>query len=335
MTKPAGITGRLVSALLASTVLAAVTATAPAPTLAFGGDGLRAAINGYRAEAGLPPVAGTDLLDSIARERADQLVQQDRMEHDIDYVVDRLNHAGVCWSGVGEILAWEKGWPEYDYQRTAAAWDGSPTHHDIMLGTDYNAAGGAWADGRDMQHYSVMVFVTLCNRVSAQTSAVRQLKPTDRYDPDRGLVLQRGRHRAYRLADDGTILGRRTLWLDHQLVRSAAGRTKNRGHVWLKVSSGGLTGLWVLEGPRQWVRGTTALVLFDQPLDLTVARGAYVAQRFDWLGRVKATRQHRYYHKRHVHAGARAIINGQRYYRFTEGPLAGCWVRDTAAISPA
>lgn len=325
--------GRAATALAALTVLTSVAAVAPGPTRAAGGDGLRAAVNDYRADANLPPVAGTALLDDIARARADRLVELDRMEHDIDYVTDRLNRAGVCWSGVGEILAWEKGWPDYDYQRTVTAWFNSPTHHDIMLGADYIAAGGAWASGPDLQHYSVMVFVVLCSQPAAQAQT-SSLQPTDRYDPDRGLVMARGRHKVYRLSANGNILGRRTVYLDRQIVRTSSGRAKHGGHVWLKISSGGFSGLWVLERSTQFVRGMTGQAFFDPPIELVVRKGYYVGARFDWLGRVTSSRAKRYYHARLVAASARAIINGQRYYKFAEGPLAGFWVRDTADIYP-
>ena len=325
--------GRLAAALAALTMLGSVTAVAPDPTFAAGGDGLRAAVNDVRAAANVAPVSGTALLDDIARARAEQLVGIDRMEHDIDYVTGRLNRAGVCWKGVGEVLAWEKGWPDYDYQRTVTAWDDSPTHHDIMLGADYNAAGGAWAAGHDLQHYSVMVFVVLCGRPSVQAT-VSSLVPTDRYDPDRGLIMAPGWHRAFRLSAIGTVRSSRWVHLDHQLVRTASGRVRHRGHVWLHVSTGGLRGLWVLESPRRYVRGTVSETTFAAPLDLVVRRGYYTGVRFDWLGRVTASKGRRYYHAQDIDASARAIINGQRYYRFAEGPLAGFWVRDSADIFP-
>ena len=114
--------GRIAATLSALALLCAGLAVAPATTLAYGGDGLRAAANAYRAAAHVQPVGGTELLDDIASHRASQMVRLNRLEHNLDYVTHRLNEAGVCWKGVGEILAWERGWPDYDYQRTAKAW---------------------------------------------------------------------------------------------------------------------------------------------------------------------------------------------------------------------
>ena len=162
--------GRLAAALTALMLLAGVAAASPATTLAYGGDGLRAAANRLRADAHVGPVAGTELLDDIASHRASQLVRLDRLEHDLDYVTHRLNDAGVCWKLVGEILAWERGSSDYDYGRTVQAWFKSDTHRDIMLGDRYNAAGGAWRGAPDMQHYSVMVFVELCGTTTSSIS---------------------------------------------------------------------------------------------------------------------------------------------------------------------
>ena len=88
----------------------------------------------------------------------------------------RLNESGVCWSGYGEIIAWESGWyTDYSPARTMEMWWESPGHHAIMMGEDYNAAGGAWDTAADGGHYSVMVFVTLCNepRRSEGSDALR------------------------------------------------------------------------------------------------------------------------------------------------------------------
>src|SRR4029079_7130463 len=214
---------RRLAALLALSALCGAVVAAPTTTLAYGGDGLRGAGNAFRADAHLAAVAGPALLDDIASHRASQMVRLDRLEHDIDYVTHRLNDAGVCWQAVGEILAWEKGWGDYDYRRTAQAWFDSPTHHDIMLGANYNAAGGAWRGTPDKQHYSVMVFVELCGTTTSSL-AVSSLRPSRTYAPDRQLVLDRGRHTGYRLSADGFVVSRQTVSYDHRTARSAGGR---------------------------------------------------------------------------------------------------------------
>lgn len=327
-----GIGSRCAAVLTALAFLAGATAAAPTTTLAFGGDGLRDAINAYRTQANLAPVAGTALLDDIATARANQLVRLNRLEHDIDYVTTRLNSAGVCWRGVGEILAWEKGWSEYDYSRTARAWYDSPTHHDIMLGADYNAAGGAWKSGPDIQHYSVMVFVVLCGGAATTQQHVSYLQLAQRFETDRPLVMTAGTHTGFRLAADGTVLGRKIVRLGRKVAVTAAGRSRVGGARWLKASSGPLSGYWVREGPYQYVRGTTELLSYAEPRAIGVQAGRYRGYRFNWLGTPTDWHARRYWHDRTEHIIARAIINGRWCVQFASGWLGRHWVQDTADI---
>ncbi len=132
----------------------------PAPAAAYGGDGLRAAANGYRASQHLAPVAGTALLDEIATARAADMAAHNALKHDMAYVEARIKAAGVCWTGYGEIIAWSSG--EYSYNRTMLQWWDSATHKAIMMSSSYNAAGGAWQRSAQGGNFSVMVFVTLC-----------------------------------------------------------------------------------------------------------------------------------------------------------------------------
>jgi len=322
---------RRLAALLALSALCGAVVAAPTTTLAYGGDGLRGAVNAFRADAHRAPVAGTALLDDIASHRASQMVRLDRLEHDIDYVTHRLNDAGVCWQAVGEILAWEKGWGDYDYRRTAQAWFDSPTHHDIMLGANYNAAGGAWRGTPDKQHYSVMVFVELCGTTTSSL-AVSYLRPSRTYAPDRQLVLDRGRHTGYRLSADGFVVSRKTVSYDHRTTRSAAGRAYVGNTAYLKVSSGKLRGCWVRERSHAFVRGMTLYRAYAPARSISLATGAYRGYRFDWLRRVTATRAHVVDQPATGGATARAVINGRAYLRFATGWLAGYWVRDSRAI---
>jgi hypothetical protein len=328
----AGARSRLIAAILGLAVLAGMGAVKPASTLAFGGDGLRAAANAYRVQGGLQPVFGTALLDDIASHRAGQLVAVDQLVHDIDYVTRRLNDAGVCWSGVGEIIAWERGYPDYDYARTMLAWWNSPTHHDIMMGAAYNAAGGAWRTASDGAHYSVMVFAVLCGGSSSQLS-VSYLKPVSSYDPDRPLVLQSGRRTAYKFSSDGAVMGRRTLDYRRTVVRDGAGRSYVNGHAYLKVSSGVLSGYWVPERSSSYIKGMTWFHPYSPDRGISIDAGRYVGYHFTWYGKVTDAIRRGYDHDTHARVDARAIINGRPYVRFSGGWLDGYWVRDNAAIS--
>ena len=90
------------------------------------------------------PVVGNALLDDIADIGPHQMVAANELEHDMATSAIGSTRSGVCWCGFGEIIAWERGYPDYSYGAHVELWWDSPGHHGIMMGEDYNAAGGAW-----------------------------------------------------------------------------------------------------------------------------------------------------------------------------------------------
>ena len=151
--------GRGPAALLAALVTLASLAT---PVAAVDGDAYVSLTNQRRASVGLPAVAWSAIADQISVERANAIAAADNFAHDMAYVKARLDSSGTCYTGYGEIIAWESGYPTYDPARTMEQWWASQTHHDIIVG-DFNAASGSHttssATGR---LYSVMIFVKLC-----------------------------------------------------------------------------------------------------------------------------------------------------------------------------
>jgi uncharacterized protein YkwD len=324
---------RTIALLLAALMLAASTLAVASPARAAGGDGLREAANGYRQSEGRQPVFGTGLLDDIANRRAARMAADDELEHDMDYVSRRLNDAGVCWSGFGEIIAWSSR-PDYSYDHTMLQWWESDLHRDIMMGEDYNAAGGAWDTASDGDHYSVMVFVTLCGQsVAAEPGSI--LYPDDRYDPSRQLVLKEARVTAFRLGRSGEVIAQKSLRLSKTLRVHGSGRARANGKAWLKVSDGALAGYWVHETNESFVRGLTQRDRFHAGKQVRLEPGRYQGKQFDWLGRVKEGKSYTFGHARTLSTSAHAIINGQHYYMISSGPLEGYWVRDTPKVDPA
>lgn len=326
MTTPRPV--RRAQALLLALAMAAAATAVAGPVRAAGGDGLRQEANEHRVEGGLQPVVGTPLLDDIADRRAAQMVAAGALEHDMDYVRHRLNASGVCWSGFGEIIAWEAGYPDYSYERTMRLWWRSPMHHDVMMGEAYNAAGGAWDRASDGGHYSVMVFVTLCGN-SVANSSVSLLKPTRKYNPDRPMVFREGRYTGYRLSSDGDVLATKTVRFEATHRPTSAGRALVGGRAWLKVSSGPLAGYWVHESSDSFVRGTTTRMGFDPTRQLLVNAGKYTAFRFDWLGGVTREKVLRASWTMKMRTSIKAIISGRPYYLISSGPLEGYWLRSS------
>lgn len=173
--------GRGPAAVLAALVTLASMAM---PVAAVDGDAYVSLANQRRASVGLPAVAWSPIADQISVERANAMAAADNFSHDMAYVKARLDSSGTCYTGYGEIIAWESGYPTYDPARTMDQWWASQTHHDIIVG-DFNAASGSHTtSGATGRLYSVMIFVKLCSApapsAGGETTFTR-LAGNDRY----------------------------------------------------------------------------------------------------------------------------------------------------------
>jgi uncharacterized protein YkwD len=321
------------AAVILAIALAATAMAVATPVRASGGDGLRRAANVYRVEEGnLIPVGASTVLDEIATRRASQMVAAGKLAHDIDYVYDRLNASGVCWKGFGEIIAWERGYAEYSYERTMGMWWDSPTHHAVMMGADYNAAGGAWKRAEDGAHYSIMIFAELCSG-SISYSGTPLMKPAKKYNPDRPMVFRPGTYTGYRLSESGDVLSKRTVRFTDWQRTTSAGRTPTDGRAWLKVSGGRLAGYWVRETDSSYVRGVTARTNYAPSKQLLVKPGKYTGLQFDWMGGIERQKGFRTSSRAKMRTSARAMISGRMFFLVSSGPLEGYWLRDVDEVS--
>jgi uncharacterized protein YkwD len=320
---------RLVAAALAAAFTLASLALAAPVQATTRGDGLRASANEQRVKRDIPRVQGRSVLDSIADGRADQMRDARKLEHDMDYVRNRLNKADVCWTSFGEIIAWRSG-GSYSYDGTITQWMNSDPHRNILLGTGFNAAGGSWATASDGSHYSVMIFVGLCSSELTSSSA---LQPAQEYSPDRPMVFVKGKHTAYKFSSGGDVVGTKTVTFDSRTRAQSTGRTKVDGRAYLKVTSGALSGYWVREAPRSYVRGMTAKTTYAAPRAITVVKGTYTAYTFDALGRVTGKRTGTLAWNSGADASARAIINGRPFFLVKNGMWAGYWLRDSWKVN--
>jgi len=127
-------------------------------------------VNERRARAGVSRVALHSVIDAIAVKRADQMAAERKLSHDLEYVKERLQAAGVCWQQLGEIIGFN-GQPESErVERFVQQWYESDPHRAIMLGAGYTHAGGSWTTASTGYHYAAMIFVKLCGD-AAKTSA--------------------------------------------------------------------------------------------------------------------------------------------------------------------
>lgn len=313
------------AALLALGAIAATTSPAEATSR---GDGLRRAANDRRASEGLKPVRGTALLDDIADKRADNMRDRKELNHDMDYVRQRLAKAGVCWSAFGEIVAGSGG--TYSYKSTMTQWWNSDMHHAILMRPGYDIAGGSWKTAANGRHYSVMIFVDRCG---TSKSGPTLLKPDREYSPDRRMVFRSGTHTARRFTSRGAVIDMKQVTLRSRLGADSTGRSRVGDAAHLKVSNGVFAGWWVRESWRSAVRGMTQKRGYKRLQELRFAAGTYTGFTFDWLGRVTSKKTAKLHRRSGADARARAIINGRPYFKVASGIWRGYWVRDTRSVN--
>jgi hypothetical protein len=323
--------------------VAATALVAPSPTLGFGGDGLRAAANavrvnggvlkdGTKVAGGLLPVAGTALLDDIATKRASQMATAGKLEHDLTYVVNRLNASGACWSSVGEIIAWARGYPSYSYERTLDQWLNSRGHREILMGSGYNAAGGAWQRTSDTSDYSVMIFVRLCGSDVPSTLSSGSLAIATPYAPVRRVYFAGGDHTGYQLTETGAVVGTKTYRLGRPSSAPAAGRTYVAGRAYLRITSGVWAGYWIRETSRSYVMGVAWSATYASPRTIYFSAGKYTGYKYDGLGHVVARRTYTLGRSSSAPASGIAVINGRTHFQVSGGIWAGYWVPHSSGM---
>ncbi len=194
MGEPQRLIRRSLALLIAGALVVLATTAPAAATLASGGASYVQLTNVKRASVGEGPVVLSTALDTISVERAHQLATTDVFTHDMGYVARRLGQLGICFTGLGEIIALERGYPGYSYQRTIDQWWASSGHHAIMVG-DFNAAAGSHETSAATQtSYSVMVFARLCQAPAPASGQVTRLAGPDRYQT--AAAISRSRFRA-------------------------------------------------------------------------------------------------------------------------------------------
>jgi hypothetical protein len=283
---------------------------------ATGGNQFVAAANAYRQQVGVSPVAFSSVVDTIAVARANKMARADVLAHDLDYVMSRLNASGICWSSVGEIIAWERGYPTLSYERVVDSWWKSPDHKAILIGPSYDAASGSWATSADGAHYSVMIFVALCGATdtAAPTAALQRV------------VFRAGRHTGYRFSSSGAVLGSRSYDLSRTSGADTSERRRINGTFYLRITDGIWAGYWVPETARSYIPGFVGRISYQPMRRLTFASGTYTAYRYDGNGRITASRRARLYRSSGASATGAAWINGRPHFLIADGIWGGYWM---------
>lgn len=143
--------------------------------------------------------------------------------------------------------------------------------------------------------------------------------------------LAAGGHDGYAFDAAGNVTGVKHVSFTDQVAVSYSrrdvpgGRVKPGNGIWMLVSSGSLSGLWVRESPRAAPLGLVDTLSFHWPRPVRVAAGAYTGRSFDASGGQLSTLP--------VSTAATswtytdyARINGVPSILISSGPLAGLWL---------
>jgi hypothetical protein len=344
---------RLGSLALSGILAASVLAVAAAPTLATGGSEFVSLTNVKRASVGLGPVALSAAVDQIAVERGNQMANADVMAHDLAYVTTRLGQLGVCWTSVGEIIAWEKGYPSYSYQRTIDAWWASTGHHAIMVGT-YSVAGGSWSVAKSGAIYSVMVFVKGCTASTTTVAAVDSIAPTLslRWPAPGATGIGPTRAVTIRFSEAVAGVGPTTFTLrdaasGHLLAASVSYDPSTRTAI-LRPSGGLGLGRWYTAAVSSSIHDATGnrfrsvawsfKTAISQPYSpwraVAFSAGRHVAYRFSSAGAIVASRAYSLARSSTASTSKRSLIphrSGVWYY-VTNGVWAGYWMQASTGV---
>src|SRR3954451_4630589 len=152
-------------------------------------------INGQRVAAGLHALQVDPALTAVAQARAEVMAATDIFSHtepDGTKAADRVAAAGLTWSAIGEIIAWNNYLTEpLSASQAVMLWTMSPGHYDIMMSTTYSRFGIGAADSASGKHYYAGVFIA----GGAATTQPDTTRPWARvYTPTR-TILDRYRSR--------------------------------------------------------------------------------------------------------------------------------------------
>ena len=146
---------------LAASALLGCLSAAAAPVVAGTGEPVLQALQSARREAGRAPLLRRSDLDTVARERAEQLAalpQSRRMSHRGEAVGRHLRRVGIEYRRVALHLDFNRGYTD-PAARFVTSWSGYEQSWDLAMETDFDGIGLATA--RDSDGWIVLVAVLI------------------------------------------------------------------------------------------------------------------------------------------------------------------------------
>ncbi len=122
--------------------------------------------NGSRSGAGRTDLPTDPALVAFARERSRDMAERGYFSHRIPplgtMVFDTMTAAGYCYAVAGENIGWLRGGGERAEARVHEMFLGSPTHHAVLMGEDWNAMGVGSFSREDGRTFWTVLFAKRC-----------------------------------------------------------------------------------------------------------------------------------------------------------------------------
>jgi hypothetical protein len=171
------------------------------------------------------------------------------------------------------------------------------------------------------------------NQLGATTWTFRTA-PGETFAPVRSLVIEPGRHTAYKIGTDARLESAKKGIYSKRgkgLVGHRA-RIENLPGRWLYVQKGFFGGMWLRESALDHLRGETERTRWGSGTRVLFSPGSHTGYRFDAAGNVTATRTRFLSSKAYVDVKGRRIINGRAYFWVMSGAFRWYLVPESARL---
>lgn len=148
----------------------------------------------------------------------------------------------------------------------------------------------------------------------------------------RPVRLEAGPQTGYRFSSAGVVVARKDIVVANP-VNAATDRRRvvpNRSGIYLRMTSGSLSGYEVRESPVAFIPGIAGDTPYAPAAKATFAPGRYLGYRFDGDWDLASTRYASVSTVTTATTTRRAVIDGRPYVRVVDGPWSGTWMPVTA-----
>ncbi len=183
-----------------------------------------------------------------------------------------------------------------------------------------------------MRHHAVRRLVRVLAVVILATGAIL-VDASPAAAATRPVRLEAGPQAGYRFSSAGLVVARKDIVVANPAKATTDRRrvVPNRAGIWLRLTSGTLSGYEVRESAVAYIPGIAGDTAYTPAAKATLAAGRYLGYRFDGDWDLASTRYASLSTATTATTTRRAVIDGRPYVRLDDGPWSGSWMPVTAS----